>query len=451
MTEFKYLIFFMTLIVGVPLGYLCCLRSKSCEKLVFFLVIFFTCDMLDINFVSIETYRGTTRGFEFGMVDISLYILLALVIKRRHRLPIDWFPIGSTLYLLYFSLSLLSTINSDIGIYSSFEILKMCRMYIYFWTIANYLRNEQQLHWLMINIGIIIFYIFLSVMKQKYLLGVFQCTGPFSHQNSLVMYISIFGAMAHAYLLNVAGSRSWLWFTIFGMASICILATLSRAGLALFILNSLMVFTISMMSKQSDTKVRKRHLILLIILPIAGTLVLIKASDTIIERFISAPVESKLSRVQLAKAAVNMANDKVLGVGLNNFALKINPPYPYSAHIPMYDKDDPDETHGLVETVYLMVAAETGWLNLAVFITFLLFFYFKNIINYFRFKGSQSRFICIALIAALTCIYLQSTLEWVLKQTNNFYQLMLVFAVIATMDRMTRTGVTNGQAKRKRC
>ena len=451
MSEFKYLIFFMTLIIGVPLGYLCCLYSKNCEKLVFFLVIFFTCDMVDINFVSMETYRGTTRGFEFGMVDISLFILLSLVLKRRHQLPIDWFPMGSSLYLLYFLFSLASIINADVGIYSAFEILKMCRMYVYFWTIANYLRNAQQLQWLMTTIGAIIIYIFFSVMEQKYLLGMFQCKGPFPHQNSLVMYVSTFGAMAHAYLLNVASSRSWFWFTIFGMASICILATLSRAGLALFILNSLMVFCISLCCKQSNAKVRKRHLILLIILPLAGTLVLIKASDTIMERFLSAPVESKIVRIQLAKAAVYMANDKVLGVGLNNFAHKINPPYSYSSHIPMVNENDLDEKHGLVETVYLMIAAETGWLNLIVFIGLLLFFYTKNIKNYFRLKGSQSRFICIALIASLTCIYLQSTLEWVLKQTNNFYQLMLIFALIATMDRMIQTGELNGQAKRKRC
>ncbi len=451
MSEFKYLIFFMTLIVGVPIGYLCCLHSKACEKLVFFLVIFFTCEMVDINFVSMETYRGTTKGFELGMVDISLYILLCLVVKRRHRFPIARLPPGSVLYLMYFLFSLASTINADMGIYSAFEILKMLRMYLYFWTIANYLRNEQQLRWLMTTIGAIIVYIFLSVIKQKYLLGIFQCQGPFPHQNSLVMYVSIFGAMAHAYLLNVPGTRSWLWFIIFGMAAVCILATLSRAGLALFILNSLMVFSISLLSKNKSPTVRKRRLTLLIILPFAGTLVLAKASDTIVERITTAPEESKMVRVQLAIAAVNMANDKVLGVGLNNFGHKINPPYPYSSHIPMANKDDPDEKNGLVETVYLMIAAETGWLNLGIFITMLLFFYTKNIKNYFRFKDSPVRFISIGLFAALTCIYLQSTLEWVLKQTNNFYQLMLVFAVIAAMDLMTQQGAVNGQAKRKRC
>jgi hypothetical protein len=33
-------------------------------------------------------------------------------------------------------------------------------------------------------------------------------------------------------------------------------------------------------------------------------------------------------------------------------------------------------------------------------------------------------------------IYLESALEWVLKQSNNFYQLMLCFALIDSMDRL---------------
>jgi len=141
-------------------------------------------------------------------------------------------------------------------------------------------------------------------------------------------------------------------------------------------------------------------------------------------------------RLVLAEAAQNMANDKFFGVGLNNFALKINPPYSYGNHI---ERLNEDEKGGLVETIYLMIAAETGWLNLCVFIFMLLFFYFKNLKNYLALKEGKwrkYRYICIALIGALLSIYLQSSLEWVLKQTNNFYQLMFAFAVISAMGRL---------------
>ena len=39
-------------------------------------------------------------------------------------------------------------------------------------------------------------------------------------------------------------------------------------------------------------------------------------------------------------------------------------------------------------------------------------------------------------MGGLIGIYLESTLEWVLRQTNNFYQLMMMFAVIAATRKL---------------
>ena len=44
------------------------------------------------------------------------------------------------------------------------------------------------------------------------------------------------------------------------------------------------------------------------------------------------------------------------GVGLNNWGVVINPPYRYGEH---RDLDD-DSKDGIVETIYLLVAAECG-------------------------------------------------------------------------------------------
>jgi hypothetical protein len=87
----------------------------------------------------------------------------------------------------------------------------------------------------------------------------------------------------------------------------------------------------------------------------------------------------------------------------------------------------------LVETVYLMIAAESGWPSLVVFILWLLIMYTRNIINIFTYGKTEYRYLTIGLAGGLLGIYLESALEWVLKQTNNFYQLMLVFGVIAAM------------------
>lgn len=436
MGEIKYVIFFGVLLVGVPMGYQLALRYQWFEKFIFFLFLFFTCEMVDINFVSMETYRGTSKGFEFGMVDIAMYIVLCLSLQRSQEYRIAIWPPGSVIYLVYFSLSIASIIHSDVLIYSAFEINKMVRMFLYFWIAYQYLRTSDQLEAVMCSVGIIICYIFFSVIKQKYLMGMFQAKGPFPHQNSLTMYISILGSLALSRVLNHKECKPALWFMIFGMAAFCVLATLSRAGLALFAINCMIIFFISMLLRdQSQKSLKKRKWVILIVMPLVASAVLYKASDTIIERFTSAPEESALTRIYLAQAAVKMANENLLGVGLNNFGHKINDPYPYGDHIPKEISRD-SSRRGLVETAYLMIAAETGWLNLGIFVFMLLYFFMINIVNLIKLKNHPARYIAVALVGALIQVYLQTTLEWVIKQTNNFYQLMFVFALIAAMKRM---------------
>jgi O-antigen ligase len=444
--EIKYLVFFTVLICGVPIGYFMSLRFPVIEKVVFFLFIFFTCEMVDINFVSMETYRGTSKGFEFGLVDMAMYILLLLCIKRADQYPIKLFPPGAWLYLIYLSCSIISIMHSDVYIYSGFEVVKMIRMYLYFWIAFNYIRTPEQLETLMISVAAIIFYIFQSVVKQKYLFGMFQAMGPFPHQNSLTMYTSILGALALSRLLNHKDANPSLWFLLFGMCAFCILSTLSRAGLALFSFNCMIVFLVSMLLKDENQKsLKKRKYIILIVAPLIGAAALYKASDSIMERFTTAPKESADTRIVLAQAAMKMADENIFGVGLNNFGHKINDPYPYGADIPLEISRDPTK-RGLVETAYLMIAAEAGWVTLGVFFSMLLYFYFRNIRNIFKLKNHSARYIAVAFLGALTQIYIQTTLEWVIKQTNNFYQLMLVFALIATISRIVETRKESAQS-----
>ena len=60
--------------------------------------------------------------------------------------------------------------------------------------------------------------------------------------------------------------------------------------------------------------------------------------------------------------------------------------------------------------------------------------------NIFKANDMRLKVISMGLWGSLTAIYVQSTLEWVLRQTNNLYQLMFVFAVINCVDRINRKG-----------
>lgn len=431
MPPLKYIVFLGTLVCGVPLLTVTARRYPAVKNGVLFMTILFTSFMVDINFVSRETYRGTSRGFEFGMVDMSVLILLFLVLGDRGKYRVRLLPPGSILYLLYFIFSAISIVNAEVRLYSFFELFKMIRVYVFFWTMYNIIVSEDVIDRIVKYTSVIVILVFIIVMRDKYVYHLFQSKGPFPHQNSLVMYMIVFSCLHFSILMNVKGfTKTCYWLLAFGGAMICIISSLSRAGMALGVFGLSIVFLFQMSRRLSLHKIAVAFVLTLMA---AG--VMVKAIDSIVERFQTAPEESAETRVVLAQAAVNMANDKTIGVGLNNFSMKMDPKYPYSSHI---DEEIEGGKAPIVETAYLLIAAETGWYNLCLFLIILLYFYFMNIINIVRSKSLVLKCVSIGFLGGLTAIYTESAFEWVLKQTNNFYQLFLVFAIIGGISKLNR-------------
>jgi hypothetical protein len=146
------------------------------------------------------------------------------------------------------------------------------------------------------------------------------------------------------------------------------------------------------------------------------------ALPRIILRFTKAPEASKNTRIEFALAAKMMANEHRLGVGANNYSV-------HSAEYWNRVKEHPVEHGGIVETVYLLVAAECGWWGLAVMLIWFLYYYLSAIISMFALRRMPCSGIVIGIFAGLTCNYWHSTLEWSLKQTNNFGGLMTIYAI----------------------
>ena len=331
-------------------------------------------------------------------------------------------------------------------LYSYFEILKMVRMYFYFWVLYNYFNSYERIALAIHFIPIIIIYIFAVALYQKYRLGIYQISGPLPHQNSLCMYMTILSTMMFSQLMNEKKAsilKSAFIFLMFGMGSLLVFFTLSRAGMVCYIGGCLIVL---LLSYASGFEMKK--FIITAVIGFGAIIAVAAMINTVLQRFETAPVQSKITRYNLAASALNMANDKFLGIGLNNFGVKVNVPWPYSKHL---DKEkDKKYKEGLVETVYLMVAAETGWINLGVFAIFLLYYFIMNLINIFRFVNTEYQYFAIGLAGGLASIYLQSSLEWVLKQSSNFYQLMFCFAIIAAMKDIFKREFAKERRKEKK-
>ena len=86
-----------------------------------------------------------------------------------------------------------------------------------------------------------------------------------------------------------------------------------------------------------------------------------------------------------------------------------------------------------METSYLLVGAECGFLALAAFLAWLGYYYVCAYKLTKIMRRSNFFYIPVGIVGGLTAVYLQSTLEWVMKQQVNFIQMMMLFAVLSIL------------------
>ncbi|PIQ24152.1 hypothetical protein COW36_10710 [bacterium (Candidatus Blackallbacteria) CG17_big_fil_post_rev_8_21_14_2_50_48_46] len=438
---FKYLVFSIALVFLPPVLAMALNHSLRLRSAIIPLLVFLTVKTQDINFISMETYRGTAKGFEVSLIDLLVLGCLGYLLMRRRQIKLTLWPPGSTLYALFFCFSALSVVNAASPLLVAFELFKMLRMYLLFWVFSHWLQEPQQIKWFLRSVAIVMLYIFYEMLNQKYRMGMWQARGPFPHQNSLVMYVNLFNCMLFAYVLNQKRAKamvSLFWLGLLAVGMLCTVFTFSRGGMMFLALGLALVFAFSYTPRQ----ISLRKTVVLTLALLAGSGIAWKASDSIKERFDTAPEESVEVRQVLAIAALRMVVDKPLGVGLNNWGIKINPPYPYGDHIPRKESNDPEdeeEKGGLVETVYLMTAAECGWHTLALYLALIWSFCLRAYRLYFKSSDPLIKSLSLGLAVGMTSIYLQSCFEWVLKQSNNFYQLMLVFGLVLALERFHKS------------
>ena len=387
-----------------------------------------------INFFSKEFYRGTSRGMEISIIYIVAVIILLALSLRNGRL-VNLFPDwGSRIYLLYFAWSLNSLQNAGSMSVSFFELWKMVMIYLVFLAVYHYLEfSNGDFDIILYGIGIVVGVNFLMIVYQ-HLIGIYQVRGVFPHQNSLAMYMLVVSLIFFSrYFNNVEGWRSRLFFLLFALSSATLIRTYSRGAIACFPLAALMTLLCSI-----RWHLTMRKLYIMASLTIIGAIGVSAFMPRIIERFEKAPESSGRTRKNLAIAAVNMIQDvPIAGVGVNNWGIKINPPYTYSTHREggRYNDEFKD---GIVETVYLLVCAECGIPGLVLFLSWFGFYFISSFRLLKRLRNTQYYYLPAGILGGMGGILLQSCLEWVLKQQINFMLMMIVFACISYLNRHYR-------------
>ena len=434
----KYLVFLIAFMGVLPLGYILTLNRKF-MRLAFLAVLLpvMMFNQVSINFFSHETYRGTSRGMEVSLIYLIAAAMLIGMLILYHKKPL--LPdTGSKIYLVYFFLCIPSLIEADNTLFSWFEMWKMIMMYVVFLCAYYYLYNTRDFQTVMIGFGIIAAVTFLSVVMQ-HVKGIHQANGFFPHQNSMGMFMNLIAPVFFAYYFNRnKGWKRFLFAGFFLMASAACMRTYSRGAMVCLPFGCAIT---TLLSLRYQFHMRKIQILLpIFLICFFGALLLL---PNIIKRFENAPKESLETRQYLAASAWNMMKDKPFtGVGLNNWGIKINPPYPYCEYRYENKRIAQDFKEGIVETSYLLVGAECGFLALGAFLSWLGYYYLTAFKLVKQLRRSELFFIPAGIVGGLTAIYAQSTLEWVMKQQVNFIQLMILFATVGLLQKYAKKFAT---------
>ena len=387
---------------------------------------------------SIEEYRGHTKGFHFYF-NHALAIALIVAKWREDKKSFRWFPPGLGWYLLYCGISMLSLLNAPDTTLGYMAAHKQIFASLLMIATFNTLRTEDDFKFFLRVMVATMIWEFFVCLKMKYLEHMYQVHGTFEHQNPLAMYAVLIGMVFFSVAFGPPFKGSnWILFGFVACAAI-VECTLSRGALVVFALGTVVATGLSLMEK-----ITARRLLLAVCMAVVGALGIILTLDTVISRFHDQGNQASGELREVMKDACReMVHDHALGIGWNNYALVVNPPYRYADIY--YDwlrgrnmKVNENEPNSVVESHYYLLLAENGYAGLIAWLTLITVGLWRNFRAILFFKHSFLR--CLALGIAIGCAlnYLQSTLERVLVQPRNLMLWLILFGITARLEVMRR-------------
>ncbi|MCB9799661.1 MAG: O-antigen ligase family protein [Candidatus Omnitrophica bacterium] len=393
------------------------------------ILIFSTClgDVAGINFVSMEHYRGPDRGFEITLTDL---IAFSLLVSAFMRFPskIKWFPLNTVLFMVLFGSALISSAVAPEPLFSAFTLFKMLRSYMLYLCVANIYRMGIPRDYIWggyILIGVVVTVL---ALQQKYLWGIYRIYGPFDHSNTVPIYLNLI--MPVVLLWGFCDSRMSMQrmlisvLTAMGMV-FCVVATVSRAGIAFSGLCMAGVFCILLMYARS-----LRFWVASVLIAIVVIFGALKSYDTVMARFENAPAESEMARAEFERVAKMMTREHTFGVGLNNFSLVMTSTSRYRKNVVVMAGE---EESGVVHNVYLLTSSEMGYLGLIVYILVITRFLALYAWAFLRERKSMDGLLLGAYCLGFIAAHLTGFLEWAMRITPVTYLFVITSGIAAAL------------------
>jgi hypothetical protein len=396
---------------------------------------------------SIDWYRGATKGFEFGWLDvISIALLMSSFLKKRR--PWRMIAPGTFLYLLYIACSMFSIFHAPRKVYVLMAAWRFSKAVLAFLAAFHFLRDEEDLLVFLRTLAMTLIVQMLVVLKMKYKDHIFQVMGWFEHQNALAMWSYMCGfALLAAGLGEAKKSDTRLFLTGYIASGVIVQSALSRASLVAYAAGTVLIFLLSL-----GDRVTKKRLVSMLSIAVLGALGLLLALPTLMLRFGEDRNQASADlRVMLNTAASEMLHDSPTGVGWNNFVVMANSPYPYGDVIDDWTRSrgmnlDPDEVHPQPESHYWLMLAENGYPGFYAYLLFIGVTTLWCARGMWAFRRTPIAAFLIGVFIAMVITYIHSNAERVLTQTKNLYTWLIFLGIVARVEYTRRQMAVSSRA-----
>jgi hypothetical protein len=367
---------------------------------------------IHVNLISMEHYRGDSRGIEVTLMDLLVLSLLFCFPPSRQGAPYR------ALRVVYLAAVLVSATQAESSLYALFGIWKLLRMYLLVAVVAMACRDTRAAPALIRGMTLGAIYQFFQVVYQRYGLHMYQTPGVFAHQNTLGMALNLVLPVCLARVLAQPRERLSIAALATGVATL--IMSLSRGAMATFVVSSGLIYLLS-----AARRLTARKLAVAVLGVFFVSLLLLKAADSIARRFETAPEESGLARVEFNEAAARMLDSSPLGVGINQFSLELgHQPRGFSS--------------GVVHNIYWLTAAELGYFGLAAFLALMAAPLLQALRYGWTTRGDIRGDELLGFGVGLLAMCAQGWLEWAWRQTPLSYLFWLVLALVGSTVRQLR-------------
>jgi hypothetical protein len=452
-------LFGLTVVPGSILGGIIVATLSKKLRDLFFLALVCTCPLiekLDVNFVSRDWYRGTSRGFEVAILDVlAISVLVGSVLAPRRGNTRVYWPASLGVMLVFVLYATCNVLTSDPMLFGLFELFRIFRGVILTLAVAFYLRGERELRLMALGVALFLWFECLLALKQRYIDGIHRVPATLIESNSFSVLLCTTAPL----MLGAATADFPRWLRLFcggvlPFIAVAEVMTISRAGVTIL---ALVLFLTAVFTVRFQINARSIALTLLVVLGTAG--IVAKSWKTLGERFHESTLKEEyenktnMGRGYYLRVAEEIAVNDFFGVGLNNWSYWVSNrygpklgyrfvPYRGTDHEPsdvVPPTSNVDEAQAApAHNLCALTLGELGIPGLALFLLVWLR-WFQMAGSFLRPKDpAPLRRMGVAIFFGFCGMFLQNLTEWVFRHLPLYYTFHVMLGTLMGLYHIRR-------------